>query len=147
MRMKSLVIAATAIVVTAGIAMAQDPIADRKAAMKSVGGAAKAASAMLKGEMDYDAAKALEALTTMNAVAKTFGTLFPEGTETGGETTAKDTIWSDRAGFDAAVAKFEADTAAGVSAAPADLDAFKVAFGAVGENCGACHKVYRIPQN
>ena len=125
-------------------ASAQDPIADRKAAMKSVGGATGVVSKMLKGQMDFDAAAALEALTTMNEVSQTFGDLFPEGSETGGKTTASPAIWEDKAGFDAAVAKFEMDTAAAVAAAPADVDALKVAFGAVGANCGTCHKSYRV---
>lgn len=141
-------------IVVAGIAslvaipaLAQDPIADRKAAMKAVGGAAKTAGEMLKGAKPYDAAAALDALTKMNEVASTFATLFPEGSETGGDTTASPKIWEDRAGFEAAVAKFEMDTAAAVAAAPADLDAFKTAFGAVGANCGTCHKAYRVSKN
>lgn len=128
-------------------ASAQDPIADRKAAMKSVGGAAGVAGKMLKGQMDFDAAAALAALTTMNEVSQSFGDLFPEGSETGGKTTASPAIWEDRAGFDAAIAKFQTDTAAAVAAAPADIDAFKAAFGAIGANCGTCHKSYRLSNN
>ena len=49
-----------------------------------------------------------------------------------------------RAGFDAAVAKFQADTASGIAAKPASLDDFKAAFGAAAANCGSCHKAYRV---
>jgi len=128
-------------------ASAQDPISQRQAAMKTVGGAAGVAGKMLKGEMAYDAAAALDALTKISEVAQTFGDYFPEGSETGGKTRASPKIWEDRAGFDAAIAKLQMDSAAAVAAAPADLDSFKAAFGAIGANCGTCHKAYRLAAN
>ncbi len=128
-------------------AYAQDPIAQRQAAMKSVGAAAGVAGKMLKGEMAYDAAAALDALTKISEVAQTFGDYFPEGSETGGETRASPKIWEDQTGWEAALAKFEMDSAAAVAAAPADLDAFKASFGAIGANCGTCHKAYRLAKN
>lgn len=128
-------------------ASAQDPISQRQAAMKAAGGAAGVAGKMLKGEMAYDAAVALDALTKINEVAQIYGSYFPEGSETGGKTRASPKIWEDKAGFDAAVAKFEMDSAAAVAAAPADIDAFKTAFGAIGANCGTCHKAYRLSRN
>ena len=147
MTFRKLAIAVGAVSLVATYAFAQDPIQTRQAAMKSVGGAAKQAGEMLKGEKPYDAEVALAALTKMNEVATVFADYFPEGSETGGDTTASPKIWEDMAGFQAAVAKFEADTAAAVAAAPADLDAFKTAFGAVGANCGTCHKAYRVSKN
>ena len=127
----------------AGTAWA-DPIADRKAAMKGVGGAMGKLVAMVRGQADFDAQAALEAFTTMNNATNGFVDLFPEGTETGGKTTASAKIWEDPAGFEAAVDKFAADTAAAIAAAPADLDAMKAVFGPVAGNCNACHQVYRI---
>lgn len=123
---------------------AQDAIAERQQAMKSVGGAMRVVGGMARGQVDFDAAAALEAFETMNEVAGRYGSLFPEGSETGGETEAKDTIWSDRAGFEAEIAKFESATAAAVAAAPQDMDSFRAAFGPVGQSCGSCHEVYRI---
>lgn len=128
-------------------ASAQDPISQRQAAMKSAGAAAGVSGKMLKGEMDYDAAVALDALTKISEVAQTFGDYFPEGSETGGKTKASPKIWEDPEGWQAALAKFEMDSAAAVAAAPADLDAFKAAFGAIGANCGTCHKAYRLSDN
>lgn len=121
---------------------AGDPIADRKAMMKSVGAATGASAAMMKGQADFDARVAMLALRTMNAVALGYGSKFPEGSETG-DTKAKATIWSDSEGFTAALAKFEADTAAALAAPAADLDAFKAQFGMVAANCKACHETYR----
>lgn len=144
MLFKKSLIAIAAISCAAGVAFAQDPISERQAAMKSVGGAAKQSAMMIKGEKPYDAEEALAALQKMNDVAQVFGTYFPEGSEIGGKTTAASAIWSDRAGFDAAIAKFEADSAAAIASAPVDLEAFKVAFGSVAANCGTCHKAYRV---
>lgn len=146
MSSRKLFAAATALLfLGTGAVVAQDPISERQAAMKSVGGAMRVVAGFARGQADYDAAAALAAFTTMNEVSMTYGTLFPEGSDTG-DTKAAPAIWTDRAGFDAAVAKFEADTAAAIAAAPADLDAFRPVFGAVAANCGACHEKYQIPE-
>lgn len=121
-----------------------DPIGSRKAEMKKVGGAMGTLVKMAKGQMDFDATGALNALKTMNEVASGFGELFPEGSETGGKTTASPKIWSDSAGFTAAVAKFETDTASAIANAPADQAAIGATLGLVGGNCKACHETYRI---
>lgn len=143
---KTLALAAVIAAVTvAGTAKAaDDPIAMRKAMMKNVGAATGAGAAMLKGQADFNAVTAELILRTMNTVALGFGELFPQGSETGGETTAAPSIWEDSAGFDAALTKFQNDTASGIAAKPASLDAFKAAFGVAASNCGACHKAYRI---
>lgn len=123
---------------------AGDPIAERKAMMKSVGAATGASAAMVKGQADFDPRVAMLALRTMNAVALGFSAKFPEGSESGGKTTASPKIWEDSAGFAAAVAKFEADTAAALAAPAGDIDAFKAQFGAVAANCSSCHQDYRV---
>lgn len=138
----SAMVAATAFVVVP--ANAQDPIAERQQAMKSVGGAMRVVGGMARGTTDFDAMAALEAFQTMNEVAGRYASLFPEGSETGGDTEAKETIWTDRAGFEAEVAKFETATAAAIAAAPQDLDSFRAVFGPVGQSCGSCHEGYRI---
>jgi cytochrome c556 len=136
-----IIMAAAVLLGSAGVGhSAADPIAVRKAIMKNVGAATGAGGAMAKGEAEFNAVTAALVLRTMNTAALGFGELFPEGSETGGESTASPKIWEDRAGFNAAFAKFAADTAAGIAAKPADLDAFRAAFGAAASNCGACHK-------
>lgn len=137
--------------VVAGLASAStmafaagDPIAERKAMMKSVGAATGASAAMVKGQAEFDPRVAMLALRTMNAVALGYGDKFPEGSESGGKTTAAPKIWEDSAGFAAAIAKFEADTAAALAAPAGDLDSFKAQFGAIAANCSACHQDYRV---
>ena len=104
-------------------AVAAEPQEMRKAAMKQVGGATGALSKMVKGETPFDAAAAKAAFATMNGVAKEYVSLFPEGSETGMETEAAPAIWTDRAGFEAAVAKFEADTGAAAAMEAVQFDA------------------------
>jgi cytochrome c556 len=70
-------------------------------------------------------------------------TLFPEGSDTAASG-ARPEVWSDRAGFDAATARFR--TAVAGLAAPAaanDHEAFLTAWTAVRAACGACHDSYK----
>ena len=128
-------------------ASAQDPIAERQAKMEEMGGAMRVLVPMARGQADYDAGAALAAFVRMNDAAQGYGDLFPEGSETGGDTRARPEIWSDREGFDAAVLAFEEDLAAAVAAEPASLDDFRPIFGMVTENCGACHEKYQVPNS
>ncbi len=71
-------------------------------------------------------------------------TLFPKGTETGGDTKALPEIWSDPAGFQKiATAATEAATKLAVAAKAGDADEVAADTKLLGEQCGACHKAYR----
>ena len=142
--MRKLVLAISALAI-AGSAAFADPIADRKALMKANGAAVGSLAPVVKGEKPFDAAEVLAALTKLKEDADKMDVdvLWPAGTETG-DTTSSPKIWEDRPAFQAAVDKFKADTAAAVAAAPADLEALKVQFGAVTSNCGACHQSFRV---
>ena len=151
--MRKTIIGALAIaVISGGFAFAAShtgAIDARKAAMKEVGGAMGALGKMAKGEMAFDAAVALASLEKMNEVSKTFADHFPAGSETGmatdgKETTASPKIWEDMDGFNAAIMKFDTDTAAAVAAAPQSVEALGPLLGSVGGNCKACHETYRI---
>lgn len=118
---------------------AGDAAVERQALMKLNGAATGVLARMVKGQSDFDAVQAQQALNVLNSAALGFGYMFPEGSETGANTEAAATIWSDRAGFDKAVAKYVADTTATIT----DMDSLKAAFGAAASNCGSCHKAYR----
>ncbi len=118
-------------------------ITERKQIMKGVGAAAKTGAAFAKGTEPYDNAKAKAIFATYASAAAKMPALFPEDSKTGGETTAAPKIWTDMTGFKAAFAKFEAESKAAASSVK-DLDSFKVAFGAMGKNCGACHESFRV---
>lgn len=84
-------------------------ITERKALMKGVGGAAKTGAGFAKGSTPYDNAKAVEVFIIYANTAAKMPALFPDNSKTGGETTAAPRIWSDKAAFLAAMAKFEAE--------------------------------------
>jgi cytochrome c556 len=109
-----------------------DPVSLRMHIMMNVGAAMGMAGKMAKGEQPYDTRVAEAAFRIMNAAALGMGDQFPEGAMTE-KSEASPKIWSDRAGsdragFDAAVAKFIADTAGAAAAKPASVDAFKPLF-------------------
>ena len=149
---KLTVILLTGTAILAGSAIAaENPISTRKAMMQNVVTAAKLGGAMLKGQLDYNPVAGQLVLRVMNQASLAVGELFPKGSETGMETTASPKIWSDRAGFVKALAKFQADTSAGFMK-PEDLEffdkqAFGEAFGQAVTNCKACHQEYRVKKN
>ena len=142
MRKLFFAISAFAFATTAVLA---DPIADRQALMKANGKAMGTLVPITKGEKPFDAAIVLDALKILNDDAQKLDVaiLFPAGSDVG-DTTASPKIWEDTAGFQAAVDKFKADTAAAVAAPPQDAAALGAAVGAIGSNCGSCHETFRV---
>ncbi len=133
---------AMALAGAAAIAQPADPIKARERLMEQNGRDAKAGGQMLKGEVPYDPAKAVAIFTSMNDVAKKFGNYFPKGSEGGSE--ASPAIWSKPAEFQAALAKFQKDTAAAAAAKPATAAEFGPLFGQVTGNCKSCHEAFRV---
>ncbi len=123
-----------------------DPRHERHELMEDVRDAAKPVGKMLRGESEYDAEVVMASLTTFSDVAKVFGDLFPEGTETGGGTEAAPAIWEDRAGFEASLAQWAEATDAAIAANPATLDEAKPVLGKVFGSCKDCHDTYRIEE-
>jgi cytochrome c556 len=142
--MKKLVLAISLLSLAASSAFA-DPVLDRQQYMKERGKLVKQMGQMAKGETDFDAAAVLTALKGLEANAEKFDAeaMFPKGS-TEGDTTAAPKIWEDFSGFKAAEQKYLTDVKAAVAAPPGDVDALKATMGAIGNDCGACHKVYRI---
>lgn len=138
----SVTAAVVAGLVAATAAYAQtNVIQQRRAAMKAIGEQTDIAASILKGQAPFSVEKAELVFQTYKDKMVGFEKLFPPGSDTG-ETKATAAVWSDRAGYDAAIAKFNqavADNAAkGVTE-----DGFKAAFTAVAENCRACHQSYK----
>ncbi len=145
--LRATAIAVTLLATGSVTALAADPIETRKAIMMSVGAAAKISGDMAKGELAFHPDVAMAALTTFAAAGRSFHTFFPAGSESGGETRAMDTVWSDNAGFVAASEKLAADASAAVATKPADVEAFRAAFAGIAQNCSACHEKYRVSRN
>lgn len=121
-----------------------DPRHVRHEIMEDVGEAAKPLGQMAKGEKEYDVEVFIASMTTFKESAEGFGELFPEGTETGADTEAAPAIWEDRAGFDAALVKWQEATQAAIDARPETLEAAEPLAGAVFGSCKNCHDTYRI---
>lgn len=145
--------AALAVAVLAAPLVAQpvDHIKAREELMEKNGKDAKAGGAMLKGEVPFDAARAQAILAGMNAVSKEFGQHFPKGSDPASnpksKTEASPAIWTKPAEWNAALAKFQKDTAAAVAAKPATVQAFGQQFGMVTQNCKSCHEAFRIKRD
>jgi cytochrome c556 len=94
-----------------------------------------------------DMAAVTPAAAKVKDYADQMGTWFPAGTGPevpGTKTRAKAEIWTDRATFDAAVAKLQEE--ATKLAAATDAAAFKAQFGATGGACKNCHDKFRTPE-
>jgi len=128
---------------TTSVSSQQDPIAARKALMKSNGQAAGSLAKMVKGEAPFDLPTTQKAFATFEDAAAKMPALFPDNSKTGGETTAAPKIWEDTADFKARFVKLGSDAKA-ASASIKDLDSLKKAFPDFGKNCAGCHELYRI---
>jgi cytochrome c556 len=136
---------ALAVGVSAAIAQS-DPIADRKALMKSVGAATAIGNRMSKGEVAFELDKAQEVLKTYATAADKMHTYFPEPAKTGGETSASPKIWENQAEFRKRFDDWAADIKK-ASANTKDLETFKAEFATVTRACGGCHQAYRITRS
>lgn len=119
-----------------------DPIAARKALMKTNGSAAQQGAKFMKGEEPFDLAKALAIFATYQDVAAKAPALFPDNSRTGGDTAALPAVWESKADFEAKLAKFGAD-AKEAAGKVKDEASFKAVFPEVQKNCGGCHQTYR----
>jgi cytochrome c556 len=131
-----------------GVATAQqDPIAARRALMKTNGEQAKIGADMMKGEAPFDLDKAKKIFAAFEDAAAKMPALFPDTSKTGGDTAADPKIWENMDDFKARFAKFGANAREAASKVT-DLDSFKAAFGNIGKNdCGGCHQNYRIKKS
>lgn len=76
--------------------------------------------------------------------ADTLPKMFPEGSNVDG-TRALDTVWTDRAGFEARAAAYrDAANALAATAESGDREATNRAFMTMAGTCHACHQSYRM---
>ena len=86
------------------------------------------------------------ALAQFEDTAKNLPTLFPaslKGAKFEGDYSPSPKIWSDKAGFDAAIASF-AKTVTEAKAKIKDLDSLKATMPAIGKECSNCHETFRV---
>lgn len=121
-------------------------IKERQEAMKAVGGGMKVLVGTAKGKIAFDAAAVKKAALTIKANLEKSAHLFPKNTgpDSGYETRAKAEIWSDPAGFSAALktAIAAADNMSKVTSAAGVMPT----LGKLGAGCKGCHEKYRAPK-
>ncbi|WP_052341130.1 c-type cytochrome [Salinarimonas rosea] len=136
--------AALAPVLFAASALAQgEPIAARQEIMKGVGNATRTGVQMIRGEAPFDLDTARETFAVYIDASERMPGLFPEGTETGGDTKAAPAIWEDKEGFDALFVEFGERAAAGLEATT-DQASFQAALGTATQSCRTCHEQFRL---
>lgn len=121
-----------------------DAIESRQQLMEDTRDAAKVIGGMLKKNQPFDAEAAMASFKVWQKTANEAGELFPEGSETGHDTEARETIWSDRDGFNKEMSNFGNQVDAAISAGPDSLEALSAAAGPVFKACKACHEGYRV---
>jgi cytochrome c556 len=119
-----------------------DPIAARKALMKTNGDQNRVATEMLEGKRPFNLDEAKKVFVVFAEAGEKAPALFPDNSKTGGDTAALPPIWENKADFNAKLAKFASESKAAGDATK-DLDSFKVQITEVRKNCGGCHQTYR----
>ena len=114
----------------------EDAVKYRKASFTVMSTHFGRVGAMVNGRVPFDAKVAAENIELVADLAKLPWPAFGEGTDKG-ETRAKPEIWKESAKFQAETVKLQAAGKTG------SLDAIKVAFGATGASCKACHDNFR----
>jgi cytochrome c556 len=142
MRLRTMIAALIASSAATAVIAQSDPIEARKALMKAQNDQARVAVRMMRGDTPFETAQADAVFKAFADTTEKLGALFPDNSKTG-DTKAAPAIWTDRAGFDAALAKFAKDVNDN-RAKTGTLDDFKVAIRAVGSNCDSCHNKYRM---
>ena len=121
----------------------EDAIKYRKAAFTVMGTHFGRIGAMASGKAPFDAAAAAANADIVATMSMLPYAGFIEGTATG-DTRAKPEIWTERAKFDLAASKMQEEVVKlNVAAKSGNLDQIKLAFGAAGQSCKACHDNYR----
>jgi cytochrome c556 len=140
-----------ALMLAGGVALAQEAspggkaVLTRQAHYKDLGKAFGGVGAELRKDAP-DKSVILADAQAAKGLADQLPSWFPKGSgpEAGVKTAAKAEVWSDAAGFDAAGARLQAETAKlADAAAGGDLDVIRAQFRATGAACGACHDKYR----
>ncbi|MDB5412113.1 MAG: hypothetical protein JWR10_448 [Rubritepida sp.] len=142
-------LAGLAIVATMGGALAQTDlprvVAERREGLKAVGAHFEAIGGVARSGGDPTAV--VDRIAAVQAFFVNFGARFPEGTQQGApgiDTKALPAIWTDRPGFDRALAELMPRLVTlREAAASGNVANFQAAAQQAGAGCGGCHRPYR----
>ncbi len=120
-------------------------VTERREGFKAAGENMTAVAAVARA--GGDPRETVSRITAIQAWFATVGPHFPAGTQQGAaglDTRALPAIWTDRAGFDAALAAMGPRLATlREAAASGNVANFQAAVQATGAACGDCHRPYR----
>ena len=125
---------------------AESSIKYRQTVMYAMGNNMGMSKLLVKGQVADRPGDLVAVAESLHALGVNLEKSFPKGSgpESKLETEALDTIWTDAAGFTAAVKAYNDATAAFVEAAKSgDMAKAAEARGAVGQSCGGCHETFR----
>lgn len=148
-----LLVAAAGATLASGVFAQEDPFADaveqRHGLMLQMATDLGKVGAMAKEEAPYDAVVAGKAAANIAAIASVLSMdQFPAGSEyqKATDSFALPAIWEKQDDFLQKIADLNTATAAFQTAAGTDLASLKTGMEGIGAACGACHKVYRQPE-
>ena len=127
-----------------GAPIGGDPITIRRAILANMGAANMIGGAMARGDMPYDADKAMAVMRVINNGIMGVVNYFPAGSNTG-PTRALPPVFENRAEFLRRAENLRAASATYLQNPPADAAAFPAAYMNVTRNCGMCHEMFRRP--
>jgi cytochrome c556 len=134
----------TALPASAQFQKPEDAVKYRKAAFTVMGTHFGRVAAMAQGKIPFDAAAASANADIVATLSRLPFAGFVEGTAGTEKGTPKANVWTERAKFDAAAKTMHEETTKLAAVAKGgNLDQIKVAVGAVGKSCKACHDNYR----
>lgn len=137
---------ALATVIGAGAAFAQgNVIKERQDLMEQNENDMKTVIDMMKGDKPYDAKAAADAMGRINGSVQRFVSLFPEGSEKGGDTRAKPEIWKNKKDFEDWGKQLQQDTSKAQAAAAGGINSINAPLIEVSKTCSGCHDDYRTP--
>ena len=143
MTLSALLGAAIALPAAAQFAKPEDAIKYRKAAFTVMATHFGRVAGMANGKIPFDAKAAADNAEIASVMSKLPYAGFVPGSDKG-ETSAEPKIWTEMDKFNAAATKMQDEMAKlNVAAKGGNLDAIKVAVGATGKSCKACHDNYR----
>jgi cytochrome c556 len=124
----------------------EDAVKYRKAAFQVMATHFGRIGAMANGRVPFNAAEAAANADLVVVMSKLPYAGFVEGTHGSGKGEPKQTIWSERAKFDAAAKTMQDEVVKLAAAARTNnLDNLKAAFGSAANSCKQCHDSYRNP--
>ncbi len=129
------------------IADGDSPIEQRQHLMEQTRDALKPLIGMTRDQVAFDAATVTQSLAVFEKTAVEALPLFPEGSDSGFDTEAKATIWTDRTGFEMAFMRFGAAVEEAQDADINSVETLQPALQGILKTCKGCHDDFRVEKD